>query len=70
MLLSLISLALVGVVVGKPLLKDGVYVSCNRPGIFAMTFDDGPYQYSWDLAKSLNEQGIHSTFFINGKNWV
>ncbi|EIE80186.1 hypothetical protein RO3G_04891 [Rhizopus delemar RA 99-880] len=35
-----------------------------------MTFDDGPYQYSWDLAKSLNAQGIRSTFFINGKNFV
>ncbi|RCH87805.1 Carbohydrate esterase 4 protein [Rhizopus azygosporus] len=50
--------------------EDGVYVSCNRTGVFAMTFDDGPYQYSWDLAKYLNEQGIRSTFFINGNNWV
>ncbi|CAO3624006.1 unnamed protein product [Mucor fragilis] len=50
--------------------QDGVYVSCNKPGVFALTFDDGPYEYSWDLAKSLNEQGIAATFFINGKNWV
>ncbi|KAG1438785.1 hypothetical protein G6F56_012523 [Rhizopus delemar] len=35
-----------------------------------MTFDDGPYQYSWDLATSLHEQNISSTFFINGNNWV
>ncbi|KAG0738258.1 hypothetical protein G6F57_006521 [Rhizopus arrhizus] len=68
-------------VMGKPMLRnrdsngmntneDGVYVSCNRPGVFAMTFDDGPYEYSWELAKTLNELGIRSTFFINGKNWV
>ncbi|EPB82360.1 hypothetical protein HMPREF1544_10907 [Mucor circinelloides 1006PhL] len=50
--------------------QGGVYVSCNKPGVFALTFDDGPYEYSWDLAKSLNEQGIAATFFINGKNWV
>ncbi|KAF1798399.1 hypothetical protein FB192DRAFT_1391355 [Mucor lusitanicus] len=50
--------------------QDGVYVSCNKPGVFALTFDDGPYEFSWDLAKSLNEQGIAATFFINGKNWV
>jgi peptidoglycan/xylan/chitin deacetylase (PgdA/CDA1 family) len=49
---------------------DGVYISCNKPGVFAFTFDDGPYQYSWDLAKSLNQQGIPATFFINGNNWV
>ncbi|KAI8641929.1 hypothetical protein BD408DRAFT_467459 [Parasitella parasitica] len=50
--------------------RDGVYVSCSKPGVFALTFDDGPYQYSWDLAKSLKKQGISATFFINGKNWV
>ncbi|KAI8354060.1 hypothetical protein BD560DRAFT_336445, partial [Blakeslea trispora] len=49
---------------------NGVYVSCNRPGVFALSFDDGPYQYSWDLAKSLKEQNITATFFINGNNWV
>ncbi|KAK4515374.1 uncharacterized protein ATC70_010319 [Mucor velutinosus] len=50
--------------------QGGVYVSCNKPGVFALTFDDGPYEYSWDLAKSLKAQGIAATFFINGKNWV
>ena len=53
-----------------PNAQDGVYISCNRPGVFAMTFDDGPYQYSWDLAKKLNGMGVKATFFINGKNWV
>jgi peptidoglycan/xylan/chitin deacetylase (PgdA/CDA1 family) len=50
--------------------RDGVYVSCKNPGQFAMTFDDGPYKYSWDLAKTLKDQGVKATFFINGKNWV
>lgn len=47
-----------------------IYTQCNRPGVFALTFDDGPEKYSWGLAKSLNEQGIKATFFINGDNSV
>lgn len=46
------------------------YTHCNRPGVFALTFDDGPDKYSWGLAKSLQEQGIKATFFINGANSV
>ncbi|CEP14189.1 hypothetical protein [Parasitella parasitica] len=46
------------------------YDHCNRPGIFALTFDDGPSQYSYDLAKALHQQGIKATFFINGNNTV
>ncbi|KAI9357511.1 hypothetical protein BD770DRAFT_388900 [Pilaira anomala] len=47
-----------------------VYSQCNRPGVFALTFDDGPDKYSWGLAKSLHDQGIKATFFINGLNSV
>jgi hypothetical protein len=47
-----------------------IYTQCNRPGVFALTFDDGPEKYSWGLAKSLQEQGIKATFFINGENSV
>jgi peptidoglycan/xylan/chitin deacetylase (PgdA/CDA1 family) len=47
-----------------------IYTQCNRPGVFALTFDDGPDKYSWGLAKSLQEQGIKATFFINGANSV
>ncbi|KAI8078115.1 uncharacterized protein B0P05DRAFT_454393, partial [Gilbertella persicaria] len=50
--------------------KVETYTHCNRPGVFALTFDDGPGQYSWSLAKSLHEQGIKATFFINGANAV
>jgi hypothetical protein len=46
------------------------YTHCNRPGVFALTFDDGPDKYSWGLAKTLQEQGIKATFFINGNNSV
>ncbi|KAI8982102.1 hypothetical protein BDF20DRAFT_818542, partial [Mycotypha africana] len=34
------------------------------------TFDDGPNEWSWELAKTLHEQGVKATFFLNGNNWV
>ncbi|KAF7725195.1 Carbohydrate esterase 4 protein [Apophysomyces ossiformis] len=43
---------------------------CTQPGTFALTFDDGPFEYTWDLAKSLNTQGINATFFMNGNNFI
>ncbi|CEP14190.1 hypothetical protein [Parasitella parasitica] len=46
------------------------YDHCVQPGHFALTFDDGPFQYSWDLAKYLHSRGIKATFFTNGNNWV
>ncbi|KAF1798398.1 carbohydrate esterase family 4 protein [Mucor lusitanicus] len=47
-----------------------VFEHCNRPGVFALTFDDGPDKYSWGLAKTLQEQGVKATFFLNGENSV
>ncbi|KAI9321743.1 hypothetical protein BX666DRAFT_1905222 [Dichotomocladium elegans] len=47
-----------------------VHEKCTVPGTFALTFDDGPYNYSWDLAEKLHANGIMATFFINGKNYV
>ncbi|GAA5812413.1 hypothetical protein MFLAVUS_005868 [Mucor flavus] len=46
------------------------FQTCNRPGVFALTFDDGPYEYTWDLAQMLNSRGIKATFFTNGHNFV
>lgn len=46
------------------------YDHCAQAGQFALTFDDGPFQYSWDLAKYLHSKGIKATFFTNGDNWV
>ncbi|KAI7867669.1 hypothetical protein BDF14DRAFT_1914363 [Spinellus fusiger] len=47
-----------------------VHLECTVPGTFALTFDDGPYEFSWDLATHLNKQNITATFFINGLNYV
>lgn len=45
------------------------YSHCNRPGVFALTFDDGPFEYTWNLAHDLQAQGIKATFFTNGHNF-
>lgn len=45
-------------------------ISTCKPGYFALTFDDGPYEYSYKLATTLKEAGIPATFFVNGDNWV
>ncbi|OCB91676.1 glycoside hydrolase/deacetylase [Sanghuangporus baumii] len=46
-----------------------VYSSCTVPNTVAITFDDGPYNYNWDLVDTLNNNGVKATFFVNGNNW-
>jgi len=47
-----------------------VIESCSVPGTIAITFDDGPAQYTNSLIDILERLGIHGTFFINGNNYV
>ena len=35
----------------------------------ALTFDDGPFQFSTIVANAITAAGGHTTFFINGKNY-
>ncbi|KAI0129618.1 hypothetical protein BJ170DRAFT_282431 [Xylariales sp. AK1849] len=82
MLLSLFSALLIGAT-ASPLLppaplrerQSGVPVgtiitSCTKPGLFALTFDDGPYIYTEQLLDTLAASGVKSTFFLNGQNWA
>lgn len=50
--------------------KAQVITTCTVPGTIALTFDDGPYEYTWALAESLKKHGVTATFFMNGNNWV
>lgn len=47
-----------------------IITTCTVPGTIALTFDDGPYEYTWELAETLKANGVVGTFFINGNNWV
>jgi len=43
--------------------------SCTEPNTIALTFDDGPYEYTLDLLDELKKNDMHATFFINGYNY-
>ncbi|KAF2671330.1 glycoside hydrolase/deacetylase [Microthyrium microscopicum] len=43
--------------------------SCTQPGVFAISFDDGPYIYTSGLLDTLDAAGIKATFFMNGQNY-
>ncbi|KAH8550643.1 hypothetical protein BGW37DRAFT_497831 [Umbelopsis sp. PMI_123] len=46
----------------------GVQTNCKK-GYFALTYDDGPYEYTSELVDKLNAAGVKATFFVNGNNW-
>lgn len=43
-----------------------VITSCSRPGVMALTFDDGPFQYQPALLEKLAAAGAKATFFVTG----
>ncbi|KAF9576348.1 hypothetical protein EC968_009322 [Mortierella alpina] len=45
-----------------------VITSCDQPNTLAITFDDGPFDYTGELLDLLNRENIKATFFMNGKN--
>ncbi|KAJ3069770.1 Carbohydrate esterase 4 protein [Podochytrium sp. JEL0797] len=45
------------------------YNYCNKEYQVALTFDDGPGDYTGELLDQLATQGIKATFFVNGNNW-
>jgi peptidoglycan/xylan/chitin deacetylase (PgdA/CDA1 family) len=47
---------------------DKIY-HCTEPNTIALTFDDGPYDYTTELLDQLKDANIKATFFINGYNW-
>ncbi|CRK10172.1 hypothetical protein BN1723_017186, partial [Verticillium longisporum] len=45
----------------------GVVMSqCSRPGVLALAYDDGPYQYTSELVDLLDAAGAKATFFWTG----
>ncbi|RYP48115.1 hypothetical protein DL769_011243 [Monosporascus sp. CRB-8-3] len=43
-----------------------VITKCAKPGVLALAFDDGPYQYTQKLVDTLNAAGAKGTFFFTG----
>jgi len=46
-----------------------VITKCTKPNTVALTFDDGPYYYIYDISKALVAAGAKGTFFFNGNNY-
>jgi peptidoglycan/xylan/chitin deacetylase (PgdA/CDA1 family) len=46
-----------------------IITACTVPNTFALTFDDGPFQYTDELLDTLAAAGVKSTFFVNGQNF-
>ena len=50
----------------NPELMSNIYTECVKPGLFALTFDDGPSKNFPLLLDILKEKKVHATFFVNG----
>jgi peptidoglycan/xylan/chitin deacetylase (PgdA/CDA1 family) len=57
------------VAAAAPKIRTGLLTKCKNAKHFALTFDDGPYQYTSALIDLLDKQGVKATFFINGNNY-
>ncbi|KAK0236198.1 carbohydrate esterase family 4 protein [Armillaria nabsnona] len=47
-----------------------VVYGCTVPNTVALTFDDGPWVYLYDVSKALVAKGAKGTFFFNGNNYA
>ena len=43
---------------------------CTKPGLFALTFDDGPSKNVPALLQKLQQLNVKATFFLNAKNFA
>ncbi|KAF9928893.1 hypothetical protein FBU30_002035 [Linnemannia zychae] len=41
---------------------------CTVPNTMAITFDDGPFEYTAELVKTFKKYNAKATFFVNGDN--
>ncbi|CAE6462205.1 unnamed protein product [Rhizoctonia solani] len=46
-----------------------VITKCTVPNTVALTFDDGPHVYMYDISKAIIAAGGKATFFVNGNNY-
>ncbi|KAA8572830.1 hypothetical protein MFRU_003g00660 [Monilinia fructicola] len=53
--------------IGPITYTDDIY-DCVQTGVVALTYDDGPYNYTSDLLDILKSYGFQATFFMTGNN--
>ncbi|PHH71525.1 hypothetical protein CDD80_5221 [Ophiocordyceps camponoti-rufipedis] len=47
-----------------------IITKCTVPDTFALTFDDGPFDFTPGLLKTLKDAEAKATFFVNGDNFA
>jgi peptidoglycan/xylan/chitin deacetylase (PgdA/CDA1 family) len=45
----------------------GAFMTCTKPGTFALTFDDGPSTFTPELLSVLEQEHVKATFFLLGQ---
>jgi len=63
------SVKLLSILASISLVKSAQIYSCTVPNTVALTFDDGPTQYTSALIDTLDKYNIKATFFINAHNY-
>jgi peptidoglycan-N-acetylglucosamine deacetylase len=43
-----------------------VFKECHSPGLVAITFDDGPSEYTNEILDALKSNNVKATFFVTG----
>ncbi|TRM63674.1 carbohydrate esterase family 4 protein [Schizophyllum amplum] len=68
---AFVTLAVSALAVATPVKRApaGAIYQCTEPNTAALTFDDGPWEYIYDISGKLLEKGAKGTFFMNGNNW-
>ncbi|KIY67074.1 carbohydrate esterase family 4 protein [Cylindrobasidium torrendii FP15055 ss-10] len=69
-LCSMLAAAVVAVV-ASPMPRQGgaAITQCNVPNTAAITFDDGPWQWTREIVDTLASKNAKGTFFVNGNNY-
>jgi len=75
---AIIASSLAGLAMGHGVHKMGkrdlpfdgsIVYACTVPGTVALTFDDGPFDYTQTIVDALTAAGHKATFFQNGQNY-
>ncbi|ORX84390.1 glycoside hydrolase/deacetylase [Anaeromyces robustus] len=64
-----ITTILKGFLFGAGLVSSAKIYSCTEKNTIALTFDDGPFEYTEELLDVLKKKNIKATFFINAENY-
>ncbi|TFL06508.1 carbohydrate esterase family 4 protein [Pterulicium gracile] len=67
---ALISLSSVILAAPQPRALAEVVTTCTTPNTVALTFDDGPWIYAYEISDVLKAAGANGTFFYNGNNYA